>query len=165
MSWYLIHTKPKQEWIALQNLTQQGYECYLPQRPVEKIRRQKRLVVNEALFPRYLFVKKAEDPQTISYAAIRSTLGVIKMVSFGLEPVAVPDGLITAIQAQAQAYQQQPESLFKTGCQVMVNEGGFVDVSAIYQTQDGEQRAFVLIEMLGKIQRVSVATHNLRQAR
>lgn len=164
MSWFLIHTKPKQEWIALQNLSRQGYECYLPHRPVEKLRRQKLTLVNEALFPRYLFVKQTDEGQVKSYAPIRSTLGVIKMVSFGLEPARVPDALVAAIQAQENALQSQPEALFKAGDAVSVFEGGFMDVNAIYQAKDGEGRAFVLIDMLGKLQRVSIATQNLRIA-
>ena len=28
--WYLIHTKPRQESVALENLERQGYQCYLP---------------------------------------------------------------------------------------------------------------------------------------
>lgn len=28
-AWYLIHTKPRQEHIALTNLERQGYTCYL----------------------------------------------------------------------------------------------------------------------------------------
>ena len=37
MHWYLIHTKPRQELRALENLERQGYECYLPLLPTEKI--------------------------------------------------------------------------------------------------------------------------------
>lgn len=36
MSWYLIQTKPKLEMLALENLANQGYECYLPMMNVEK---------------------------------------------------------------------------------------------------------------------------------
>ncbi len=35
-AWYLIHTKPRQEHIALTNLERQGYTCYLPLLRVEK---------------------------------------------------------------------------------------------------------------------------------
>ena len=38
MQWYLIHTKPRQEVCALENLQRQGYECYLPQLVLEKLR-------------------------------------------------------------------------------------------------------------------------------
>ena len=38
MHWYLVHTKPRQEGLALENLERQGYECYLPTLPSEKLR-------------------------------------------------------------------------------------------------------------------------------
>jgi transcriptional antiterminator RfaH len=56
-AWYLIHTKPRQEHIALTNLERQGYTCYLPLLRVEKIRRRKAEVVSEPMFARYLFVR------------------------------------------------------------------------------------------------------------
>lgn len=54
MHWYLVHTKPKQEKCAFQNLQQQGYRCYLPMLPVEKLHLGNLTVVDEPLFPRYL---------------------------------------------------------------------------------------------------------------
>ncbi|MDP3335894.1 MAG: transcription termination/antitermination NusG family protein, partial [Rhodoferax sp.] len=30
MNWYLIHTKPRLEKCALENLQNQGYTCFLP---------------------------------------------------------------------------------------------------------------------------------------
>ena len=35
-AWYLIHTKPRQEHIALTNLERQGYTCYLPHCALKK---------------------------------------------------------------------------------------------------------------------------------
>ncbi|MEN9764019.1 MAG: transcription/translation regulatory transformer protein RfaH, partial [Pseudomonadota bacterium] len=41
IAWYLVHTKPRQEDIALMNLERQGYTCYLPRLSVEKARRRR----------------------------------------------------------------------------------------------------------------------------
>ena len=38
MHWFLIHTKPRQEGIALENLERQGYPCYLPMLAAEELR-------------------------------------------------------------------------------------------------------------------------------
>ena len=57
MNWYLVHTKPRQEDIALSNLLRQDYECYLPTLPVEKLRKGGLALVEEPLFPRYLFIR------------------------------------------------------------------------------------------------------------
>ena len=47
MNWYLIHTKPRQERCALNNLQWQGYECYFPTMPAEKIRLGKLGVIDQ----------------------------------------------------------------------------------------------------------------------
>ena len=38
-NWYLIHTKIRQERLALENLERQGFECFLPLIRAEKLRR------------------------------------------------------------------------------------------------------------------------------
>ena len=55
--WYLIHTKIRQERHALQNLERQGFECYLPCVQAEKLQCGALAVVDEPLFPRYLFIR------------------------------------------------------------------------------------------------------------
>ena len=57
MHWYLVHTKPRQEKCALENLQRQGFHCYLPTLPSEKIRQGVLMVADEPLFPRYLFIR------------------------------------------------------------------------------------------------------------
>ena len=89
MNWYLVHTKPRQELLALENLERQNYSCYLPTMPVEKIRDNSTVMVEEPLFPRYLFIRSAEDMAGAQWGALRSTRGVVKLVGFGAGPVGV----------------------------------------------------------------------------
>ena len=58
-NWYLIHTKIRQERVALENLERQGFESFLPLIRVEKLRRSALVVVEEPLVPRYLFIRLA----------------------------------------------------------------------------------------------------------
>ena len=83
MYWYLIYTKPRQEQRALLNLEQQGYECYLPLHAAEKLQRGKLSVVEEPLFPRYLFIQLDTSQTGKSWGPIRSTKGVSHLVAFG----------------------------------------------------------------------------------
>jgi len=45
----------------MDNLHRQGYPCYLPSIPTEKIRHGLLAVVDEPLFPRYLFIRLGQD--------------------------------------------------------------------------------------------------------
>ena len=65
LTWYLIYTKPRQEAIALTNLSRQGFECYLPMLKVEKIRQRKTALVTETMFPRYLFIQESSIPSAM----------------------------------------------------------------------------------------------------
>lgn len=163
MHWHVIHTKPRQEQIALLNLQQQGYACYLPILPAEKLRQGILTVIDEPLFPRYLFIQLDRSESGKSWAPIRSTRGVSRLVTFGTEPARVDDRLIEVLRAREQTSQEQPLRLFNPGERVMVTTGAFAGIEAIYQMSDGESRAMVLIELLSKPARLSVAPACLRK--
>jgi transcriptional antiterminator RfaH len=163
MNWYLIHTKPRQEKCALQNLERQGYECYLPIFPAEKLRQGALTIVDEPLFPRYLFIRLDTGETGKSWGPIRSTKGVSRLVTFGVEPAKVNDRLIEVLHAQASALEERPQKLFAPGECVMVTDGAFAGIEAVYQMSQGENRAMVLIEVLSKSVRMSVAPARLRK--
>ena len=85
-SWYAIQTKVRQESLAVTNLDRQGFTCYLPLITLEKLRRGKKVMVEEAMFPGYLFIELDASGTGQSWAPIRSTFGVSKLVSFGGQP-------------------------------------------------------------------------------
>lgn len=163
MHWYLVHTKPRQEKCALENLERQGFPCYLPTFSAERLRRGALVAANEVLFPRYLFIRLGLGVSTQSWAPIRSTRGVSRLVNFGSEPAKVSDSLIEALRTQELVLQGMHEPLFKPGERVRLTEAPFADVEGIYQMTDGERRAMVLIEMLSKQVRVQVAPASLRK--
>ncbi len=164
MHWYLVHTKPRQEKCALDNLHRQGYQCYLPTIPSEKLRQGLLTVAGKPLFPRYLFIRLGRNHSAKSWAPIRSTKGVSRLVSFGIEPARVDDGLIELLRTQEALVQTEPERLFKTGERVRLTEAPFAGIEGIYQMSDGERRVMVLIELLSKPVTVRVAPLGLRKA-
>ena len=161
MNWHLIHTKPRQEKIALQNLQQQGYECYLPMLILEKICRKSSKIVEEALFPRYLFICLDSGKQAKSWSPIRSTKGVNRLVCFGTEPAKVDTRLIEILRKENQT--SNPKPAFSCGDRVIISSGAFAGIEALYQITDGEQRSMVLIEMLCKSVEITVNSSCLRK--
>ena len=110
MTWYLIHSKPRQEVRAFENLQRQGYEAWLPMLTVEKIQRGRIKQVAEPMFNRYLFIQL--DAVSSNWAPIRSTLGASRLVTFGSVPASVPDELIEALR---NAPAQEPQRLLAPG--------------------------------------------------
>lgn len=161
MYWYLIHTKPRQEQSALQNLQQQGYTCYLPIITQKKNRQGKISIVNEPLFPRYLFIQLGEDKSDKSWVPIRSTRGVSRLVSFGTNPARVDERLIALLCEQEACTHAQPEPLFQPGEHVRLTNTPFAGLDAVYQMTDGNSRVMVLIELLSKQVRLQVSLSDL----
>jgi transcriptional antiterminator RfaH len=157
MQWYVIHTKPRQEQRALDNLERQGFQAWLPTIEMEKLRRGKLTRVVEPMFSRYLFIQL--DKTQTNWSPIRSTLGVSKLVSFGNVPAVVPDALIEALQ---QADGAQREYLLKEGDAVQFVSGPLQGLEGILQQRDGELRALVLIELISQPQRISTAIEDIR---
>ena len=159
MSWYVIYTKRGQEDRAQVNLQRQGAASYLPMIRVQKVRRSENKPVLEPLFPRYLFIQlEAGDA---GWSALRSTRGVTRLVSFGSEPAQVSDDLIAHLKAKEKAMNEQP--LFVAGETVQVPSGPFAGIEGVYLMADGEQRAMVLMELLGKPFRLPVSTAQIKR--
>jgi len=163
MHWYLIHTKPRQETCALQNLERQGYDCYLPRLPTEKLRKGAIAVSDEPLFPRYLFIRLGLGDTSRSWAPIRSTRGVSRLVRFGLEPARIDDDLVAQLRAREAALRVKPEPLFAHGERVQLTAAPFLGIEGVFQMAEGERRALVLIEILSKPVAVRVAPASLRK--
>jgi transcriptional antiterminator RfaH len=97
--WYVIHTKPKQEYRASGNLLAWGVETLSPKlkslrpsnftgMPVEQV---------NPLFPRYIFARF--DAATMLHK-VWFTRGVNNVVSFGGNPVPVSDDIISVLQSK-----------------------------------------------------------------
>lgn len=164
MNWYLIHTKPRQETRALENLERQGYDCYLPMLKVERLRRGKPCTVVEPMFARYLFIELGDSSTCQSWAPIRSTKGVSRLVMFGGHAAKVDEALISALRESGETEAGYAERLFAPGERVCMADGAFSGIEAIYQMDDGDQRAMVLIELLSRPVQVAVPIATLRKA-
>jgi transcriptional antiterminator RfaH len=159
MHWYLIHTKLKQEFRAQENLNLQGYITFLPTLKVQKLKKNTIEDQEEALFHRYLFIQL--DQLHSNWFSIRSTRGVNQIVRFGTqsEPVIVPDILIEDLRKLDPNCLPSKE-LFTPGDSVQIKDGPFKNINGdfvkLLQDDNGESRALLLIEMLGKYQKIKV---------
>lgn len=163
MRWYVIHSKPRQEQRALINLQQQGFECFLPLLAVQKLRNGALQIVQEPLFARYLFIHLSTDQGAQSWAPIRSTQGVSRLLVFGGQPARVDDQLIELLRVQCEQLSTQPDHLFSKGDQVQITKGPFAGLQATFQMDDGERRAMVLIEILGKQSKLELSPGDLQK--
>ncbi len=153
--WYVVYAKPSQEVVAEENLRHQGYTTYLPRIKKLRRRRGKWKEVIEPLFSRYLFIQLSLGIDDIS--PIRSTRGVIGIVRFSIEPVAVPAIVIDALLQKTDVNTgvvMVNQTLFKPGDKVTIIDGPLARLEGIYQVSNGRERAIILLDILGHSQRV-----------
>jgi transcriptional antiterminator RfaH len=131
--------------------------------PSEKLRQGSLTVLDEPLFPRYLFIRLGHGGAAQSWAPIRSTRGVSRLVRFGVEPAKVDDGLIDLLKAKESAANDEPARLFSPGERVRLITGPFAGIEGIYQVAEGERRVMVLIELMSKRVAVGVSPTELRK--
>ena len=167
-NWLLLQVKPKQEIRALENLERQNGECYCPQIWVEKLSRGKRIQVEEALFPGYLFINAQPEATGLSYTSIRSSRGVSKIVGFGMEPLRVPEDLISLIKLREQTglaceTAASAPDVPQSGDKLNILEGPFKGLKAVFSHTDGQKRSIVLINLLNQQTPTSLANTQIQK--
>lgn len=154
--WYCVHTKPRAEWQALENLERQAFTCFLPRLARRRMRARRSESNIEALFPNYLFLYA--DPELQSLAPVRSTRGAIGLVRFANEPAVVPTALVERLRGDADAdgIITPPEPILRPGDAILVADGPLAGLQGIYSNARGEHRAIVLLTLLGQPQAVNL---------
>lgn len=162
-NWYLLYCKAKSEQRAAQNFTIQGVESFLPMVEVEKISRGKKLQRREVLFPCYLFIHF--DPQQIAFTTIESTRGASRLIRFGAKLDPIPDAIMDKLIADCGNTPSGPaavDELPKSGDKVEIIAGCFKGIEAIYHMGKGEERSIVFLNLLGKLQSLSIENKSLK---
>jgi len=163
-AWYTVHAKARQEQLALEHLQRQQYTPYLPLVRLHRRRRGSWEEVTEPLFPGYLFIRL--DPQRDNTAPIRSTRGVVGLVRFGGTLRPVPGGLVERLLATPADPDGaiRREHLFQSGDRVEIVTGPLAGLQAIFLAPTGQERAQLLLELMGRETHVVVSQDQIIQS-
>lgn len=145
MSWYVIKTKARQEARAVTHLENQNLEVYCPWLIHKNGKR-------EALFTSYLFIHL--NCLATHFAAIKSTRGVLKMLKFGDWWAEVDPQFIEYLKYKENGYRDVP--LFQADQEVVIKDGPFKGIEAVYLSASGDERAMVLLTILGRKQAITI---------
>ena len=147
-NWYLIKTKPQQEAIATQNLTNQNFDVFFPKAVIKS--------KTTPLFPTYLFIEL--DDKTQNWTPIRSTKGVSNFVRFGLSFAKVPNQIINLIKTQQQQTIEKMINICShhKGDYLEIQTGVFKGQQAIFQNYNSSDRVTVLLKLIGQQQAITL---------
>lgn len=149
MTWWVLYCKVREEDRARQALHEQAFETYQPQFKQEIIQRGSRRISITPLFPRYLFIK--ETPILIQYQhRLRSTPGVSRVIKIQEKISTVSDEIIDLIKDYESQDFDKIQQYFRHNDKVKLKSGPFKDIEAVFQQDDGESRAIILINLLSK---------------
>ncbi len=166
MKWHLIQTKVREEFRALENLQNQGFEVFLPTCQVEKKRQHAIKLATEPLFSRYLFIRLSDV--TSNWFPIRSTRGVAQLLKFGrsADPVVIPDAIVDCLKQRC-AKEEPLHQLFNSGDLLEITQGPFKGLTGFFEKlqtmPDGLSRALLLVEVLGSVQKIHVYLPQLKK--
>lgn len=149
--WYVIYTQPRHEGLAAENLLRQDFDVFFPRHLKRRSHARRIDFVPAPLFPRYLFV--GFDADNGGWRVIRSTRGVVDLVRDGIDPVAVPDGVIEEIRRREDqdGFVVLGKHLkLDRGSRILIGEGPFASCEAIFQAHKDENRVFALLSLLGR---------------
>lgn len=147
--WFVVHTKAHAERKAATHLEQQGFGIFFPRlRKLVRHARQERQVLT-AMFPGYIFVSL--DLGRDRWRSINGTAGVIRVITNGDFPAAVPAGVVETIRSKlghGDELDYRPE--LKPGQQVRIFRGPLAEFVGTLETLEPTGRVRVLLAMLGR---------------
>ena len=161
-SWWVVQTKPQSASLAIKHLEQQGMTTYCPLFKQESIRHRQVRVNITPLFPRYVFVL-ADTNAKETIHTIRSTTGVSRLIKVGDQPSVIKADVIDQIRMLEATHLQNTERYFKADDAVLITDGLYQGLEAIYQMDDGMAHAVVLLNLLQHPTRLTIDKTKLKK--
>ena len=162
-NWFVAQLKPQGLKRAEENLTRQGFESFCPKRLESRVRGGRRLSTMLPLFPGYLFV--SFDPSAQGWTAINGTRGVSRLLLVNPRtPTPLPPEFMAGLMARCdeQGVIGAPPDL-DVGDTIRVVSGAFADTIARIETLQDSERLQILMDLMGRQSRVSVARHSVEK--
>ena len=160
--WYVIQTRPCNEYRAENNLTNQGIETFLPLLETFQYFHEKMVQKIKPLFPNYLFANLDID---VHYCRVKWTRGVNKILGVGNEPIPISGKVIQTIKAQRgeNNFVKLDDGLEK-GNIVQFTSGPFKDLMGVFDKKmsDGN-RVRVLLSLIGVDVPVQVSRYQIKK--
>ena len=147
--WWVAKTKAHQEFTAEKNLIQQGFTPFCPIFKKEIKRGNQFQIKPQALFRGYLFIH-ADDFAQKNIHLIRSTKGLNALLKIEESILFVPAEIIETLKSNQTEYTNPTDRYFPPGSSVKIVSGIYNGIEAIYQMDNGEDRAIVLLTLIQK---------------
>ena len=169
--WYVIHTYPGEEEAVARNLKQRienlGMEdkifnVIVPKEKKIKIRNGKRKVIEERIYPGYIFVEMIVTDD--SWYVVRNTPRVTGFIGAGTTPIPVSDKEIETLKNRMGMETPQYKIDVSPGSLVKITDGPFKDFEGKVSGIDPEKgKIKVLVNVFGRDTPVEVDSLQIKK--
>jgi transcriptional antiterminator RfaH len=147
--WFILQFKPNSHHQATKNLTQQGFEVFLPLHDTTSRKLSRFINTSKPLFPGYMFIRfnKAES----KWHKINNTYGVSRLITFNSILKSIPTSFVDSLMKRYDSSGKLiPLQKLKKGDQVTVLKGPFAKFIATVEEYESDQRIWVLMDLMGR---------------
>jgi transcription antitermination factor NusG len=143
--WYAIYTNARHEKVVAQQLSQRSIETFLPLYRLVHRWKDRRKLVESALFPSYVFIKIAIQDRL----RVLQVPGVVNIVGFKGSFSALPDHEITALRNGLENHvYAEPHPYLKVGRRVRVIRGPMAGAEGILTRKKDKYRVVISLDVL-----------------
>jgi transcription termination/antitermination protein NusG len=145
--WFALHTRAKHEKKVAFELQRRGVSAFVPF--VAQVRQwsDRKKVLESALFSCYAFVHTHSASEI--YRSVLQTPGVLRWVTFGTSPAAIPTAQIEAVKRIVEARVNcTVHPLLKAGQKVRIRGGCLEGLECVLLSQPGDRKLVVSLERI-----------------
>lgn len=147
--WFILQFKSNSHHQAKKNLTQQGFEVFLPLHDSTSRKLSRFVKTSKPLFSGYMFIRF--DKAKPGWCKINNTYGVSRLVTFNSVLKSVPTSFVDSlIKRYDSSGKLLPVAKLKKGDQVTVSTGPFADFIATVEQYEADHRIWILMDLMGR---------------
>jgi len=157
-NWYVIHTYSGYEDAVARNLHRRAetlgmqdkvFNILVPKEKKVKIKRGKRVNVEEKLFPGYVFVEMIVDDS--SWYVVRNTPNVTGFIGSGTLPIPIDEKEIKGLQKRMGVEEPTYKINVNVGSPVKITDGPFKDTDGrVSEVDEDRGKIKVMVQMFGR---------------
>lgn len=159
-SWFAVHTRSKCEKKVANQLGEKQISCFLPTIKEVRFWSDRRKMIDQPLFPGYLFVRMPAEDRT--RVTVLRTSGVVGFVGVQGQGIPIPDAEIENIQVLLSSKVPfEPYPFLGVGQKVRIR-GGYLDgIEGILVAKNSDRSVVISVDLIQRSLAVRVSGFDL----
>ena len=159
--WFILQFKSNSHHQATRNLTQQGFETFLPLHDTTSRKLSRFVNTSKPLFPGYMFIRF--DRAESEWHKINNTYGVSRLITFNSILKSIPTSFVDSLMKRCDSSGKLlPIAKFKKGDNIKVLTGPFADIIATVEKYEANHRIWILMDLMGRKTKIQTPSDALK---